>query len=375
MFRSGVQSPCRLGIEERRSRSVSPATAPTADFPAQSALDDMEVVTDLSARVAAEQEVSSSVLVLSQLVRRTACVEGRRVAADRQVRRRLHLEIRTCSGGFGEDGVALVGGDCAGDPVITEPLVDRALNRARLDHRRAATPEGRLPFVFANAPAGVITHELVGHLLETDIIVSGGTSLAERMGENVCGVPITVVDDPTLAGRWGSFAFDDEGQPSVATPLLRDGVVCGVLTDRARGSVFGAPHCGHNARRASHEYVPLPRMSNLVMRRGEEAVDDVLCDLGFGVYRDGLTRGQIDPNTGRFVLNMTSGRAVRRGKLAESLGPAILTGNVLEALEEIRAVSSDMDDVQTLCGKAGQQVLVEMNSPSILVGGLEVARA
>ena len=111
------------------------------------------------------------------------------------------------------------------------------------------------------------------------------------------------------------------------------------------------------------------------MSVGFDQLDDVIADLHDALYCDELTRGQVDPATGRFTLNMDSGRAIRSGRLCEYLAPAILAGNVLDVLASIRAICDDLDDIQTLCGKSGQQVLVEMNAPSLLVSALEVTSA
>lgn len=332
-------------------------------------------LTELGRAVDRVRDVVSRVITFSELHRAVACEHSGDSAGDRQVRRRLHLELRTARGGVGEDGVVLAAGDELADPSVIGPFLDRALRRARMAEVRAAAPEGKLSVVFAEATAGVVMHELVGHLLEADIIASGGTALSDRLGHRVCPLPVTVVDDPTLAERWGSFVVDDEGRPALPTPLIEDGQVCGILSDRTRGSLAGAAYVGHNARRATHEHLPLPRMSNLVMSAGTDRLEDVISDLDSAIYCDGLTRGQVDPAAGRFTLSMTSGRIIRSGHLAESLGPAILTGDVLDVLGAIRAVGDDVDDMQTVCGKAGQQVLVEMSAPSVLISAIDVVRA
>ncbi len=332
-------------------------------------------LTDFADRILETNLGITGVLTFSELHREIACEDGATLVSDRQVRRRLHLEVSTPEGGVGEDGILLPNSEDISDPSVTEPVFDRALKRARYSYKRVPSPDGRLPVVFSGAAAGMLMHELVGHLLETDIIAAGGMALADRLGSQVCDMPLTVVDNPTLTGRWGSFTYDDEGRLAAPTPLLMDGIVCGVLTDRTRGLVNAAEYCGNSARRASHEYAPIPRMSNLSVSVGFDQLDDVIADLHDALYCDELTRGQVDPATGRFTLNMDSGRAIRSGRLCEYLAPAILAGNVLDVLASIRAICDDLDDIQTLCGKSGQQVLVEMNAPSLLVSALEVTSA
>lgn len=335
---------------------------------------DARRLAELASQVMRSPDVVDSTVTFSELRRGVGCERDGRAVGDLQVRRRLHLQVRTERGGCGEDGASLSATELLDDPSVVDGLLSRALRRARDAEVRSDAPEGRLPVVFAGATSGVLVHELIGHLLEADIIASGGTALSSRLSTRVCPAPLTVLDDPTREDGWGSFRYDDEGRTARPTPLLHHGEVCGVLTDTAHHGVPGASHQGHNARRASHEHAPLPRMSNLSVAPGPDRADDVLGDLRFAVYCDGLSRGQVDPASGRFVLNMTSGRAVRSGRLSETLGPAFLTGDVLDVLASVRAVGDDPDDMQTVCGKGGQQVLVEMLAPTLLVTDIEVTR-
>lgn len=317
----------------------------------------------------------AGVITFSELYRSIACENGFTLVQDQQVHRRLHLELQTSNGGVGEDGIVISSLDDILDPTVTSPCIDRALQRAVDNSKRIPSLEGRLPVIFSGGASGVLIHELVGHLLEMDVISTGGRVLADQLGSRVSDMPINIVDDPTLVGRWGSFNYDDEGYLATPTPLIVDGVVCGVLSDSTRGLMTGAKYSSHSARRASHEHLPLPRMSNLSMSAGIDHLDDVIGDLKYAVFCDGLSRGQVDPATGRFTLNMVSGRAIRSGRLCEHLAPAVLTGHVLDVLSAVRAICNDLDDIQTICGKEGQQILVEMSAPSLLVDMLEVTRS
>lgn len=335
-----------------------------------------EVLHDVSAELDAAPDIDQYRLTHSELRRLLACDRpGRPTELDWQTRHRVHVEVRTIDGGHGEDGLSAWSFAEVSSPDAIAGALRRAGRRARDRGTRVSCPEGRLPVVFADVTGGVLVHELVAHLLETDIITAGGTALSDRLGSRVCPVALHVVDDPCRPGGWGSFRIDDEGSPGRETGLIRDGVVRGVLADVSTPAPAGASEVGNNGRRASFEHAPLPRMSNVRVLEGSDSEPSMIADIATGIYCDGLTRGQVDPGSGRFVLGMTSGRVIRNRQLAEPVGPALLTGDVISALASIRAIGDTADDMQTVCGKAGQQVLVEMISPALLVADMEVARS
>lgn len=358
------------GAQTRRSDRQDPEL-PVAD------LDRVDEVLDVvSTELEAAPDISQYRLTHSEIRRLLACNRpGRSTELDWQTRHRVHLQVRTVDGGHGEDGLSAWTFAEVSSPHTIAGALRRARLRARGRSTQVSCPEGRMPVVFADVTGGVLVHELVAHLLETDIIAAGGTVLSDLLGSRVCPVPLNVVDDPCRPGGWGSFRVDDEGSSGHETALIRGGVVQGVLADTSIPAPAGASEVGNNGRRSSFEHAPLPRMSNVRVLEGSDTEASMIADIATGIYCDGLIRGQVDPGSGRFVLGMTSGRVIRNRRLAEQVGPALLTGDVISVLASIHAIGDTADDMQTVCGKAGQQVLVEMISPTLLVADMEVTRS
>lgn len=313
-------------------------------------------------------------IIVSTLQRGIAtCMFDNKWRHDHQVRNRIHVEIDTVNGGNGEDAISVDSLTMLSSPSVVSPLLNRAFRRANMSVAKIEAPTGRMPVVFSEGSSGVLFHELVGHLLESDIVMSGGTLLSSRMGEQVCVDSLTITDDPTLVGYWGSFRIDDEGRTSVPTPLIQNGKICGVLSNtELQGTVKNATYEGNSGRRSDYNSPPLPRMSNLMVDAGSDNLSNVQVKIKYGIYCDGITRGSVNPKTGQFTLNLTSGRLIRDGHLAEPISNAYILGNVLDALSNIEFVCNDLDDVQTVCGKSGQQVLVGMVSPSVMISDVLV---
>lgn len=53
----------------------------------------------------------------------------------------------------------------------------------------------------------------------------GLSAYAGKLGQQVASEKITVVDDATIAGKYGSYAYDDEGNPGQKTVLIENGSV------------------------------------------------------------------------------------------------------------------------------------------------------
>ena len=105
--------------------------------------------------------------------------------------------------------------------------------------------------VVANGCGGVLFHEAVGHPLEADAVDKEASVYRALVGERCASELIDGVDDATIANGWGSYDFDDEGEPAQRTVLFRDGVLQGFLQDRIRAAKMGVQPTG-NGRRESY---------------------------------------------------------------------------------------------------------------------------
>ncbi|MDI7252885.1 MAG: TldD/PmbA family protein, partial [Actinomycetota bacterium] len=95
-------------------------------------------------------------------------------------------------------------------------------------------PSGPMAVVIANGTGGVLFHEACGHGLEADAIYKKASVFAGRLDQKVASPLVTAYDDATLANRWGSFGYDDEGVRATRTPLIKEGVLVGYINDRKR---------------------------------------------------------------------------------------------------------------------------------------------
>ncbi len=222
---------------------------------------------------------------------------------------------------------------------------------------------GTYPVVLDQELAGVFVHEAVGHATEGDIILEGDSCLEGKLGSRIGSQQVTVKDDPSLMYN-GYYPFDDEGSASRETILVDRGVLSSYLNSRETAARLGG--VPRNARAEGTDR-PVVRMSNTYIANGDWKLDEILEELGDGVYLAGSRGGQVSTGEGVFQFNAKRGYLVEKGEKTALLRDVSLSGKILETLMHVRAVGNDLKFNSGRCGKAGQLVPVSDGSPHLLV--------
>lgn len=238
------------------------------------------------------------------------------------------------------------------------------------------SPAGELPIVLAPGYSGVLIHEAVGHLLEADFIRKKTSIFWNKMGEKVGNDQVNIYDDPTIPHFRGSYNTDDEGTVPKKTPLILKGKLTGLLQDRLSAKLMKKPLTGHG-RRQDYTCMPIPRMSNTYLDKGEYAPEEIIKSVKKGFYAHKFQGGQVE-DSGKFTFSVSSGFLIEDGKLTVPVKQATLIGTNIDILNKIEMIGSDLVfGLQTgTCSKEGQEVPVTDGCPTIkisrmTVGGME----
>src|SRR3954452_2674419 len=193
------------------------------------------------------------------------------------------------------------------------------------------------------------------------------------VGKRVASDKCTVVDNGTLPSRRGSINVDDEGSPTQNTVLIEKGILKGYLSDKLSSHLMGLPDTG-SGRRESYQHIPMPRMTNTYMLAGQDAPEDIIKSVKYGVYAVNFGGGQVDITNGKFVFSASEAYLIENGQITSPLKNATLIGNGPDVLTRVSMVGSDLqlDEGVGTCGKDGQSVPVGVGIPTIKVDRITV---
>jgi TldD protein len=229
-----------------------------------------------------------------------------------------------------------------------------------------------MPVVIKQGTGGILFHEACGHGLEADLVGKGASVYRGKRGELVASPLVTVVDDGTMAGEWGTLTVDDEGHQTQRNVLIENGVLSDYMWDFLRARKEGRPPSG-NGRRQSYMHLPMVRMTNTFVLAGDDDPDEIVRGTDHGVYVAKLGGGQVNTASGDFVFGMVEAYLIENGEITEPLREGNLIGNGPQALRDVDRLGNDfaMGGPGT-CGKDGQGVPVGTGQPTLRVKALTI---
>lgn len=216
-----------------------------------------------------------------------------------------------------------------------------------------------------------MVHEAIGHGLEADLCAREASVYAGKIGETIAPSFLSIIDDPTLPQKRGSFRIDDEGLTAARTVLVQDGVLKTYLSDRVNAARVGVSRSS-NGRRESYRFRPIPRMSNIFIAPGKDEPASIIKDTAKGLYVTRMGGGEVDPMTGDFVFEVNEAFLIEGGSLGPMVRGATLAGNGPKALQKIDRIGNDLGFGIGTCGKDGQSVAVSDAQPTLRISSLVV---
>lgn len=353
-----------------RALPAAPYPEPRLDalpWPEAPAADELAALSLAVARAVRSHHVAFPLRLAVRRHLREVQVVGPHLVPEPEVETFYSLEADLPWGGWG----ALVPSLDGGLQRVAEEVAEALVERFRC--RNAAPPEAapEAAVVLSPEAAAVLLHEAVAHALEADTLALSAPP--EAAVGTVLGPPaLSILDDPGSAPEPVRRRADDEGTAVVRRWLVREGAVEQPLADRvwSRGSELLLPGAG---RRASRHEPPGPRSSHLELVPGEASEEELLEGADGGYLVSQVSRGALDPLTGRFVLEVPSARRIRRGVAADPVGPFRLTGTAAGLASRIAAVGREARSGGAgWCAKGGRKLPVWATAPGLRLDGVAV---
>jgi predicted Zn-dependent protease len=245
-------------------------------------------------------------------------------------------------------------------------------------------PTERTTLVLAPDQMMLQIHESIGHPLELDRILgdernyAGGSFVKPAdFGHLRYGSPVmNVTFNPTVAGEFASYGFDDIGAPATKEYLIREGILLrglGSLESQQRLGVAGVA-C---ARAASWNRPPIDRMANLNLEAGTDSFEDMISGIEHGVYMEANRSWSIDDQRYKFQFGCEYAKLIENGQLTKTLRNPNYRGTTPEFWQSlVRVGSQDTWEIYgtPYCGKGepNQAIRVGHGSPVCAFAHVEV---
>jgi TldD protein len=223
--------------------------------------------------------------------------------------------------------------------------------------------------VLAAGDCGTLWHESCGHSLEAVAIAAGSSAFAGKIGEKVASEKVTLIDDGTLTGQYGSGAIDDEGHVRQRNVLIENGILKGYLCDRYHGKLIGMESTG-SGRRQNYTYAPAARMTNTLLAEGTDEEEEMIRSVDNGLYVQSIGGGY---GGSQFSLAVQEGFWIKNGKIDRQVKNLMLTGNGIDVIKRIDRVGRHLQlESGAFCGAVSGLVPTTTPQPMCRISAMSV---
>ena len=225
----------------------------------------------------------------------------------------------------------------------------------RLGARKAKT--AKVPVIFDP----LVARALLEHIAEAvngDSVYRGASFLAGKLGEKIAGDNITVMDDGTMKGGFGTSPFDSEGVPTRRTVVIEKGQLKSYLLNTYTAKKLKLATTGNASRGLAG--TPGIGVGNFFLEPGTRTREQLIGDVKEGLYVTELMGFGVNLVTGDFSRG-ASGLWISGGQLTFPVEEITVAGNLKDMLFNISEIANDLEFRGSVA------------SPTLRIDGLTVA--
>ena len=138
---------------------------------------------------------------------------------------------------------------------------------------------------------------------------------------------MTIIDDPLIKRGLSSRHYDREGISARALPIVENGVIKNLYVDT---------YYGRKGEMTPTTGTP----SNRRIELGDQSLEQLVADVGTGVYVTSWLGGNADATTGDFSLGLR-GHMIDNGQIGRPVGEMNVTGNLRDLFGRLELVGND----------------------------------
>jgi TldD protein len=184
---------------------------------------------------------------------------------------------------------------------------------------------GLKDLILTPSHAMLTIHEIVAHATELDRIMGyeanyAGTSFVKvsDVGKLKYGSTLfNVTADKTIPGGLGTIGYDDDGVKTTKFPIVRDGILVGLMTNRETAHYINEKESRGCTYASSWRDYPFLRMANVHVEPGppgSPTLDEIIADTKDGVLIDGRGSYSIDQQRYNGQFGGNAFWAIKNGK-------------------------------------------------------------
>lgn len=164
--------------------------------------------------------------------------------------------------------------------------------------------------------------------------------LAGKLGEKIASESVTIIDDGTIPGLFGTQPFDDEGVPTRRTPIIEKGVLKNYMLNTYSARKLGMKTTG-NASRGITGNAGIGH-GNFYLEAGRRSAAEIIRTVKNGFYVTELIGSAVNTVTGDYSRGAV-GLWIRDGELAFPVSEVTIAGTLQEMLNGVAEIGSDLE--------------------------------
>jgi PmbA protein len=207
----------------------------------------------------------------------------------------------------------------------------------RLGARKAKTAQ--VPIIFDP----MIATSILEHIFEGvngDSVYRGASFLAGKLGQKVAGENVTIIDDGTIPGGFGTSPFDGEGIPTRRTVVIENGVLKSYLLNTYTAKKLQLVTTGNASRGLAG--TPGIGLGNYFLQAGKRTPKEVIGDVKEGLYVTEFLGHGANLVTGDYSRG-ASGMWISGGEFAYPVEEITVAGNLKEMFFNISEIANDLE--------------------------------
>ncbi|WP_379134261.1 TldD/PmbA family protein [Paenibacillus sp. sgz500958] len=226
------------------------------------------------------------------------------------------------------------------DNVNPEAVAEKGVQEALSKLGATSLKSDAYPVILRNDAATQLLSSFTS-IFSGEAVEQGFSRLKGKLGEQIAGTNVSLIDDPLMANTISARTFDAEGSATARHEVIKDGKLLTFLHNRKTARKAGVESTGNAAKNGYKGQIEVSH-HNLYIAPGGSSLSEMIQGTEQGlmiVELQGLHSGT-DATSGNFSLAAV-GHYIEKGVIVRPVNQITISGNFFELLNEIECIGND----------------------------------